>query len=354
MRAAARGALHRLAGTLLTKTVFVTGGAGYVGAHCCKAFAKAGWKVVVFDNLSRGWRDFVRWGPLVEGDILDYPVLAAAMAEARPDVVAHFAAVAYVGESMSDPGLYYRINTCGALNVMAAMQHTGVDAMLFSSTCATYGGAVTVPIDEGHPQAPINPYGWSKLFVERMLTDFGSAHRIRSVALRYFNAAGADPDGEIGERHDPEPHLIPLAIRGAMAGDYELSIFGADFDTRDGTCVRDYIHVNDLASGHLRALDYLEAGGPSSVFNLGTGTGTTVKEIADAVERAAGAPVRRRVAPRRAGDPATLVASAAKAKSILGWTPERSAIDTIIGDAWRWHAKEGAGPRRPAPGPEDR
>jgi UDP-arabinose 4-epimerase len=324
----------------MTRTVFVTGGAGYVGSHCCKAFAKAGWNVVVYDNLSRGWRDFVKWGPLIEGDILDYPRLVGAMRDTRPDAVAHFAAVAYVGESVADPGLYYRVNTGGSLNVLNAMRETGVGAILFSSTCATYGVPASMPITEDTPQNPINPYGWSKLFVERMLRDFDQAHGIRSVALRYFNAAGADPEGEIGERHEPETHLIPLAIRGAMAGDFELSIFGDDFGTRDGTCVRDYVHVHDLASGHLLALDYLSAGAVSDAFNLASGIGTTVVELAEAVERVSGAPVRRRVGSRRAGDPPALVASAEKASRILGWKPTCSSIDEVVRDARSWHVSE--------------
>lgn len=324
----------------MAKTVFVTGGAGYVGSHCCKAFAHAGWNVVVYDNLSRGWRDFVKWGPLIEGDILDYEKLSTAIAETKPDVVVHFAAVAYVGESVTDPGHYYQVNTAGTLNVLRAMQQNGVDAIVFSSTCATYGVPTEIPITEAHPQSPINPYGWSKLFVEQILRDYGVAHGIRSVALRYFNAAGADPDGEIGERHEPETHLIPLAIKGAMGGEYELTIFGDDFDTRDGTCVRDYIHVDDLATGHLKALEYLEAGGASDVFNLGTGNGVSVLEIAATVEAVSGVTVRKVFGPRRAGDPPLLVASADKARRVLGWSPMHSDIDDILKNAWDWHVLE--------------
>lgn len=325
----------------MSKTVFVTGGAGYVGSHCCKSFARAGWNVVVYDNLSRGWRDFVKWGPLIEGDILDKERLSAAIAETRPDAVAHFAAVAYVGESVTNPALYYEVNTLGALNVLNAMMHNNIDRFLFSSTCATYGIPNQIPITEDHIQAPINPYGWSKRFVEAMLCDFGAAYGIRHVALRYFNAAGADPDGDIGERHEPETHLIPLAIRGAIEGDFELTIFGSDFDTKDGTCIRDYIHVTDLAEAHLKALEYLQAGGGSDVFNLGTGNGVSVSEIAAGVERVGGLAVRRRVGERRVGDPPALVASAEKAKRVLGWTAKRSDIDTILNDAWNWQLKDG-------------
>jgi UDP-arabinose 4-epimerase len=325
----------------LAGRIFVTGGAGYVGSHCCKAFAEAGWEVVVYDNLSRGWRDMVRWGPLIEGDILDTARLTAALRETAPDAVAHFAALAYVGESVTDPGLYYRVNTCGTLSLLTAMRAAGVGKIVFSSTCATYGVPERIPIDEMHPQSPINPYGWSKLFVERMLADHDAAHGLRYVALRYFNAAGADPDGQIGERHEPEPHVIPLAIRGALARDYEFTVFGDDFDTRDGTAVRDYIHVADLADAHCRALAHLAGGGASDVFNLGTGVGTTVAEIATAVEKAAGQSFPRRIGPRRAGDPPALIAAAGKARDILGWTPRRSSIDEIIATAWRWHAQKG-------------
>jgi UDP-arabinose 4-epimerase len=322
-------------------TILVTGGAGYVGSHCCKAFAQAGWKVVVFDNLSRGWRDMVRYGDLIEGDILDRAALDAAIRSVRPDVVAHFAAFAYVGESVSNPALYYRNNTVGTLNIIEAMQNAGVDKMIFSSTCATYGVPERTPIDETHPQAPINPNGWSKLFVERILADFAAAHAFRYVALRYFNAAGADAEGEIGERHEPETHVIPLAIQGALDPDYVFTILGNDFGTRDGTGLRDYIHVTDLGDAHRRAADYLVKGGASDIFNLGTGVGTTVAEIAAAVERIGGRKLPRIIGPRRPGDPPALVASADKARDVLGWIPRHSSIDNIVATAWRWHAQRG-------------
>jgi UDP-arabinose 4-epimerase len=327
------------------KTVFVTGGAGYVGSHCSKAFAEAGWTVVVYDNLFRGWRDMVRWGELIEGDILDAPALNAAIARTRPDVLAHFAALTAVGESVEDPGFYYRNNTVGAFNILEALRANGVSRMIFSSTAATYGEPLEAPMTEDHRQLPINPYGWSKLMVERMMADYSAAYGLGYAALRYFNAAGASPDGEIGERHEPETHLIPLAARGVLDPDYRFTIFGDDFDTRDGTCVRDYIHVWDLARAHLAAADHLMAGGASGAFNLGTGSGTTVKEIADAIERAAGRPLPRRVGPRRAGDPAVLIASNAKAREVLGWTPQHSSIDEIVGSAWAWMVKDsGAAP----------
>lgn len=322
------------------KTILVTGGAGYVGSHCCKAFAADGWDVVVYDNLSRGWREFVRWSPLIEGDILDYPRLLSAIDEVRPDAVAHFAAVAYVGESTVDPELYYRTNTSGSLNLLRAMVAVGVEALVFSSTCATYGTPAKVPILETDEQRPINPYGWSKLFVEQLLRDFGQAYGLRSVALRYFNAAGADPDGEIGERHQPETHLIPLALNSVTSADDELVVFGNDFATPDGTCIRDYVHVTDLADAHLKALNYLHDGGCSDAFNIASGAGTSVAEILAAVQTICGNPVRARIGPRRAGDPAQLIASAERARAVLGWAAARSDIETILTDAWRWHSAE--------------
>ncbi len=324
------------------KTILVTGGAGYVGSHCCKAFAKAGWKVVVFDNLFRGWRDMVKWGPLIEGDILDRSALDAAFAEVKPDVVAHFAALTSVGESVADPSLYYRNNSLGAFNLLEAMRAAGVNKLIFSSTAATYGVPHQTPLPEDHAQLPINPYGWSKLFVERMMADYAAAYDLRYAALRYFNAAGADGDGEVGERHEPETHVIPLAARGALRDDYVFTIFGDDFETRDGTCVRDYIHVSDLGRAHAAAADYLFGGGAAIAFNLGTGHGTTVKEIADAIESVSGRPLPRRIGPRRAGDPAVLVASNARAKAILGWEPQHSSIDEIVQSAWAWAKKDDA------------
>jgi len=329
-------------GADILKTILVTGGAGYVGSHCCKAFAQAGWKVVVFDNLFRGWRDMVKWGPLIEGDILDRSALDAAFAEVKPDVVAHFAALTYVGESVEDPGFYYRNNSFGAFNLLEAMRSAGVNKLIFSSTAATYGVPHETPMPEDHPQLPINPYGWSKLFVERMMADYAKAYDLRYAALRYFNAAGADADGEVGERHEPETHVIPLAARGALRDDYQFTIFGDDFETRDGTCVRDYIHVSDLGRAHAAAADYLLSGGAATAFNLGTGHGTTVKEIADAIEKVSGRPLPRRIGPRRAGDPPVLVASNARAKAILGWTPQQSSIDEIVQSAWAWAQKDDA------------
>ena len=324
----------------MTKTVLVTGGAGYVGSHCCRAFADAGWRVAVYDNLSRGWRDFARFGSLIEGDLMDRASIQGALEAVKPDAVAHFAAYAYVGESVSDPGAYYANNVIGTHNLLEAMRAAGVGRIVFSSTCATYGVPTQVPIDETHPQHPINPYGRSKLMVERMLADYAAAYGLAYVALRYFNAAGADPSGELGERHEPETHVIPLAIAAAMRGDDSFQIFGDDFETRDGTAVRDYIHVADLADAHLKALAYLRDGGASDVFNLGTGVGTTVAEIAGAVERRSGRALQRTVVGRREGDPPALVAAADKARRVLGWAPTQSDIDNIVRTAWLWHERD--------------
>jgi UDP-arabinose 4-epimerase len=324
----------------MTRTVFVTGGAGYVGSHCCKAFADAGWNVVVYDNLSRGWRDAVQWGELIEGDILDLESLSNAMARVKPDAVAHFAALAYVGESVEDPEPYYRVNVGGTLNILTAMRRNNIDKLVFSSTCATYGPPVRIPIDESHPQEPINPYGRSKLMAEWLLRDHADAYGMKHVALRYFNASGADPSGRIGERHEPETHLIPLALRGAGSNDFTLSVFGTDYDTDDGTAIRDYIHVCDLASAHLKALDYLRDGGESMAVNLGTGRGTSVLEIRDAVQKVTGRNVQTEMCPRREGDPSRLIALPKKAWDVLGWKAERSDVDTVIQDAWTWHLAE--------------
>jgi UDP-arabinose 4-epimerase len=323
------------------KKVFVTGGAGYVGSHCCKAFSQAGWEVVVFDNLARGWRDAVKWGTLIEGDVADAKAVAAALQQAKPDLVAHFAAYAYVGESVSRPDLYYRNNTLGTLTLLEQMLAMGVSNLVFSSTCATYGVPSRLPIDESHRQAPINPYGWSKLFVEQVLRDFHDAFRLNSVSLRYFNAAGCDPDGEIGERHLPETHVIPVAIEAAVKGE-PFTVNGSDFETPDGTAVRDYIHVCDLARAHVMAAKMILRGGGVHAFNLGTGTGTSILEIVAAVERAVGRPPPLRFGPRRPGDPPALVASSIKARGELGWTAELSGIETIVDTALAWSRGHGA------------
>ncbi len=323
------------------RTVFVTGGAGYVGSHSCKAFAEAGWRVVVYDNLSRGYRDLVNWGELIEGDLNDHSALKAALAETKPHVVAHYAAFASVPESMREPDIYYRINVEGTRSLLHAMRATEVTELVFSSSCATYGVHNEL-ITETTRQSPINPYGATKMAGERMIQDFGAAYGLRSVILRYFNAAGADAALETGERNTHDPRVIPLAIRGAMDGGFIFSIFGDKLATRDGTCVRDYVHVTDLADAHLRALDWLQTGKQSQVFNLGAGEGCSVKELADAVERISGSKITRKISPPRAGDPPQLVASAAKAEQMLGWKPQHSSIDNIIRTAWAWAEKDRA------------
>lgn len=337
----------RAGGGSTAPVVLVTGGAGYVGSHACKALASAGYLPVAYDNLSYGHRWAVRWGPLVVGDIADPAGLEDVFCKYRPRAVLHFAAFAYVGESVQDPQKYYHNNVAGTLTLLQTMLRHDVRHLVFSSTCATYGIPERSPIAEDQPQAPINPYGASKLMIERILRDYDVAYGLRSVALRYFNAAGADPDGEIGESHEPETHLIPLAIQAAINLREELEIFGDDYATRDGTAVRDYVHVQDLADAHVRALHYLREGGSTTAANLGTGHGHTVREVLKAVGRAAGCDVRARIAPRRPGDPAELVADAGRAAELLNWHPRLSNLDQMVTDAWRWHAADAASGREP-------
>lgn len=319
--------------------VLVTGGAGYIGSHTCKALAAAGHTPVVFDNLSTGHRWAVKWGPLVVGDIQDGRAVEAAIDTHGIEAVVHFAASAYVGESMTDPGKYFRNNSIGSLSLIEAMIRRGVDKLVFSSTCATYGNPLQLPIDESSPTVPVNPYGESKLFVERALRWFRQADKMQSIALRYFNAAGADPEGEIGEVHRPETHLIPLAFRAALDPDYSLHVFGSDYPTPDGTAVRDYVHVCDLADAHLRALEALREGRGSPFYNLGSGAGSSVREVIRGTEEVTGRPVRHTMSPRRAGDPPSLVASCERAGAELGWTPARSQLGVILADAWRWEER---------------
>ena len=320
-------------------TVLVTGGAGYVGAHGCRALAAAGYSPIVYDNLVYGHEAAVRWGPLERGDTADRARLDEVFARHRPVAVMHFAAFTSVGESVADPGRYYRNNVGGTLALLEAMAAHDVRRFVFSSTAAVYGLPQAVPIPEDAPAVPINPYGQSKHMVERMLLDFEAAHGITSAMMRYFNAAGASPDGEIGEDHDPETHLIPLALDAAAGKGPELTVFGTDYPTSDGTCIRDYIHVGDLADAHVRALDYLAGGGKTRAFNLGTGSGVSVREILDAIERVTGKAVPHQVGPRRPGDPPELVADPSRARAELGWEPALSDIDTIIATAWAWHQR---------------
>jgi len=289
---------------------------------------------VVYDNLVYGHEWAVKWGPLEKGDIADRTRLDEIMVKYRPSAVIHFAAYAYVGESVVDPGKYYRNNVAGSLTILEAMRDHGINKIIFSSTCATYGMPESIPIQEDHPQAPINPYGASKLMIERMLRDFDSAHDIRSIALRYFNAAGADPDTEIGEDHDPETHLIPLVLDVAAGKRTEITVFGNDYDTPDGTCIRDYIHVADLAKAHLLALNALEQGMPSAAYNLGNGQGFSVKDVIDTASVVTGRKIPTVVGPRRAGDPARLVGDNRKISKKLGWKPQYNDLETIIETAW--------------------
>ena len=319
--------------------VLVTGGAGYIGSHTCKHLAAAGHTPVVFDDLSQGHEWAVKWGPLERGSLNDPARLAEVFAAHRVDAVIHFAASALVGESMSHPGKYFRNNTLGSFNLIEAMREAGVGVLVFSSTCATYGDPVRVPIDEAHPQVPVNPYGESKLMVERMLRWYGQSHGLRWMALRYFNAAGADPDGEIGEDHDPESHLIPLVIGATLGTRPPVKVFGTDYPTPDGTAVRDYIHVVDLADAHLRAIQRLGAGTSSQAINLGTGLGQSVQQVIDTVGRVSGRPVPFDRAPRRAGDPPELVADPSRARDVLGWTPRYADLPSMVQHAWNWHSK---------------
>lgn len=317
--------------------VLVCGGAGYIGSHMVRYLVALGHNVVVFDNLSTGHREAISAVTLVEGDLLDPAALKTLFAEHRFDAVMHFCALSLVGLSVAEPYLYYQNNVTGTLNLLQAMRATGVGRLVFSSTAAVFGNPDTDLIDETHPARPINPYGASKLMVERMLSDAAHAYGLRSVALRYFNAAGADPSGAIGESHEPETHLIPNVLRAALGNSGALKVFGDDYATRDGTCVRDYVHVNDLALAHLKAIQFMEDHDGAHLFNLGNGQGFTVLEVIEAARSITGADIAFERVERRAGDPPVLVASSAKARELLGWMPTYTDIGTIIESAWRWH-----------------
>jgi UDP-glucose-4-epimerase GalE len=319
------------------RAVLVTGGAGYIGSHASKALRAAGYRVAIYDNLSAGHREAALGAPLIEGDIGDVDAVRRALRESRAGAVMHFAAWLSVPDSVRDPAGYYRNNVLGTLSTLEAMAAERCTHFVFSSTCATYGEPVETPLRETHPTAPTNAYGQTKLAVEHALPHFEEAYGIRSIRLRYFNAAGADPDGELGEDHTPETHVIPRALE-AVRGGQVLDIFGEDYPTPDGTCLRDYIHVVDLADAHLRALAWLTGGGASGTYNVGTERPTSVRDVIAAVERVTGLDVKRRSAPRRPGDPAVLYASAERIRSDFGWTPTRPDIDTIVADAWRWHS----------------
>jgi len=322
------------------KAILVTGGAGYIGSHACKALARAGYTPIAFDNLVYGHRWSVQWGPLEEGDILDRGRLEEVLQKYEPAAVMHFAAYAYVGESVENPGKYYRNNVAGTVNLLEALRDNGIEKLIFSSTCATYGVPQRNPIPEDHPQDPINPYGASKLMIERVLRDFDAAHGLRSISLRYFNAAGADPDAEIGEDHDPETHLIPLVLDAAAGTRPHITVFGDDYDTPDGTCIRDYIHVTDLADAHLLALKSLENGADSTAFNLGNGQGFSVNQVINTARRVTGRAIPVKTGTRRAGDPPELVGDASRAIGTLGWKPRFAALEDIVQSAWKWHQRD--------------
>ena len=332
-------------------TILVTGGAGYIGSHMVKLLLRHGHQVTVYDNLSTGHRDAVKGADFIEGDLRREGNAARAFKGRRIEAVMHFAASCYVGESVQDPAKYYANNVIGTLNLLEAMRAAKVQHLVFSSTCSTYGDSVSLPMNEDHPQKPVNPYGMSKLTVERAMADYGRAYGLGTVALRYFNAAGCDPEGELGERHDPETHLIPLVLREALrvrAGgkpeDTRLQVFGDDFDTPDGTCIRDYVHIADLCAAHLLAMERLMSGKISGfkAFNLGTGNGYSVKEVIETCRRVTGQDIRYRIAGRRAGDPARLVASAERARAELGWSPKFNELSDIVETAWRWFSRQPA------------
>jgi len=319
--------------------VLVTGGAGYIGSHVCKQLAAARYRPVVFDNLSRGHRDFVRWGPLEIGEIADTQAVECVLRRHRPVAVIHFAGLTYVGESVSDPLLYYANNVVGSWSLLRAMHRCGVATLVFSSTCAIYAPAGSAAISEDTPQQPSNPYGSTKLMTERMITDCCSAYGLRWNALRYFNACGADPEGEIGERHKPETHLIPRILMAAGGELPSIEIFGSDYDTSDGTCIRDYIHVDDLARAHVQALAYLLEGGSPTALNLGTGTGHSVREVVAMAERVTGRPIPVLLSRRRPGDAERLIADPRRAELILGFRT-RWSLEAAIRSAWNWHLSE--------------
>ncbi len=325
----------------MTKTkILVTGGAGYIGSHAVLALQQSGYEVVILDNLVYGHQDFVDrqlHSELVVGDTNDRTLLDNLFRKHNFAAVMHFAAYAYVGESVQTPDKYYRNNVVGTLTLLEAMQDAGIKQFVFSSTCATYGNPQQIPITEDHPQNPINPYGATKLMVERILQDFDVAYGLKSVCFRYFNAAGADPEGRLGEDHNPETHLIPLVLMAALGKRPSVSIFGLDYPTPDGTCIRDYIHVSDLATAHVLGLNYLLKGGDSDVFNLGNGNGFSVKQVIDTARQVTGREIAVVESDRRPGDPPILVGSSAKAMNILGWQPQYADLENILTHAWQWH-----------------
>ncbi len=319
-----------------TMNVLLTGGAGYVGSHAARLLKQAGQQLWLYDNLSNGHRAATLGTQLIEGDLMDGARLAVAFRDHKIDAVMHFAALAYVGESVTDPAKYYQNNIVGTLTLLDAMRAAGVSSIVFSSTCATYGQPERVPITESEKQAPINPYGFTKLAIEHALADYATAYGLSYAALRYFNASGAADDGSIGEDHKPETHLIPLILQVALGQRDEVLVFGDDYDTRDGTCIRDYIHVDDLGRAHLAALERLDKG-VELKLNLGTGAGASVMEVIEAARRVTGHKIPHRIVPRRPGDPPRLVADASLARKTLEWTPNYVGIEPIVASAWKWH-----------------
>ncbi|MBN2225323.1 MAG: UDP-glucose 4-epimerase GalE [Deltaproteobacteria bacterium] len=322
-------------------TILVVGGAGYIGSHAVKALMAAGFTPIVLDNLSRGHRDAVLCPDFIQADLTDRKVLDRVFGSVRIDAVMHFAALTYVGESVEDPGRYYTNNVVGCINLLSAMRKAEIDKILFSSSAAVYGNPREIPITEDHPRDPINPYGMTKYVMERAMEDFSAAYGLRFVSLRYFNAAGADPDGELGERHDPETHLIPAVLMAAGGISDEIVIFGDDYPTPDGTCVRDYVHITDLVDAHLLALEGLNAGGMGGCYNLGSEKGHSVNEVIETAKAVTGRPITVRVGPRRPGDPSTLIASSQKAKEELGWCPIHTDLVDMVGSAWRFMLRRG-------------
>ena len=317
--------------------ILVTGGAGYIGSHCCKELSKKGFHPITIDNLVYGHKDFVRWGEFFQGDVGDPVHLKECLSQYKIDAVMHFAAYAYVGESVEDPLKYYENNLGNTIQLLHAVLENNIKYFVFSSTCSTYGNPQKTPIDEDHPLNPINPYGKTKRMIEEILRDYQTAYGLKYISLRYFNAAGADPDAEVGEDHDPETHLIPLVLDAAAGKRKAIKVFGTDYGTPDGTCIRDYIHVTDLAQAHILALQRLTGGADSSVYNLGNAQGFSVLEIIERARKITGKNIAVENSDRRAGDPPVLIASNEKAIKELGWKPQYADIDDIIGTAWRWH-----------------